>query len=222
MGKESYLKACLFDLDGVIVDTARYHYLAWKKIAGELGVAFTEEHNELLKGVSRVRSLEIILEIGKLNLSEKQKELYSEKKNEAYLEYIDQMNGDEVLPGVKHFIGELKDAGILIALGSASKNARLILQKLAIENFFDAVIDGTLVSAAKPDPEVFLRGAETLWVKPSECVVFEDAVAGIKAAGDAGMLCVGVGDRNVLKGADLVIPGFNDFFLEDLKKIINR
>ena len=220
MSKERYLKACLFDLDGVIVDTAKYHYLAWKKIADKLGVPFTEEHNELLKGVSRIRSLEIILGIGRLNLSEKQKELYAGKKNEAYLEYIYCMTEDEILPGVRRFISELRSAGILVALGSASKNARLILQRLNLENLFDAVIDGTLVLVAKPDPEVFLRGAEALSVKPSGCVVFEDAVAGIEAARDAGMLSVGVGDRNMLKGADLIIPGFNDFFLKDLKKII--
>ncbi|MCW0481518.1 beta-phosphoglucomutase [Gaoshiqia sediminis] len=211
------LKACLFDLDGVIVDTARYHFLAWKQLAEQLGIDFTEEHNELLKGVSRMRSLDIILEIGGKTLSEEEKTALANKKNEVYLEYILKMDESEILPGVKSFITELKNNHIRVALGSASKNARLILKRLNIENLFDAVIDGNKVSEAKPDPEVFLNGAAELQVEPEACVVFEDAVAGIEAAQNAGMFCVGIGDITILKKANLVIPGFADFNLEKLQ-----
>ncbi len=210
------VKACLFDLDGVVVDTARYHFLAWKQLANELQIDFNEAHNELLKGVSRMRSLDIILEIGKKTLNEDQKIALAEKKNQLYLEYILKMKKEEVLPGVKSFITELRNDNILIALGSASKNARLILQRLSLENLFDAVIDGNKVSEAKPDPEVFLRGAEELQVAPESCVVFEDAIAGVEAAKNAGMFCVGVGDETTLNMADLVIPGFENFHWTDL------
>lgn len=216
------MKACLFDLDGVIVDTARYHFLAWKQLARELGIDFTEEHNELLKGVSRMRSLDIILEIGGKTLSEEEKTALADKKNNAYLEYILKMDESEILPGVKSFITELKNNHIRVALGSASKNAQLILNRLNIENLFDAVIDGNKVSEAKPDPEVFLNGAAKLKVEPEACVVFEDALAGVEAAKNAGMFCVGVGDQTTLKAADLVISGFADFTLGKLKASMQK
>ncbi|WP_423129954.1 beta-phosphoglucomutase [Gaoshiqia sp. Z1-71] len=210
------IKACLFDLDGVIVDTAKYHFLAWKQLAEDLKIDFTEAHNELLKGVSRMRSLDIILELGKKTLNEEQKIAYADKKNNIYLSWILKMEKNEILPGVRSFISELKNNHILVALGSASKNTGLILQKLEIEDLFDAVVDGNQVTKAKPDPEVFLKGAEALKVSPDACVVFEDAIAGIEAAKNAGMFCVGVGDKNTLKAADLVIPGFEHFRLENL------
>jgi beta-phosphoglucomutase len=213
------IRACLFDLDGVIVDTARYHYLAWKQLADELGIDFTPESNELLKGVSRMRSLEIILELGNKTLTEDEKIACAEKKNAIYLDYISQLPEEEILPGVRLFIEELKDNHIGVALGSASKNAMLILQQLKISDLFDVIIDGNKVSRAKPDPEIFLKGAEELHVPVGNCVVFEDAVAGIEAARNAGMFCVGVGDRNTLCKADLVIPGFEGFTLTDLESI---
>lgn len=216
------MKGCLFDLDGVIVDTAKYHFLAWKKLAGELDIHFTEEDNELLKGVSRMRSLEIILELGQKSLTEEEKAFYAEKKNKEYLHFIHQMNKDELLPGAEGFIRKLKGEGIRVALGSASKNARLILQRLEVEDLFDAVIDGNAVSNAKPDPEVFLKGAEAVQVAPAHCVVFEDAVAGIEAAKNAGMFCVGVGDAAILRQADLVIPGFEAFSLEILSGVLQK
>ena len=214
------IKACLFDLDGVIVDTAKYHFLAWKELANELGIDFTEENNELLKGVSRVRSLEIILEIGKKTLTEEQKIFYTNKKNEVYLDFIYKMSDDELLPGVKAFIAELRTQGIFVALGSASKNAQLILHQLKIEKLFDAVIDGNTVSKAKPDPEVFLKGAESFHVEAQNCVVFEDAIAGVEAAKNAGMFCIGVGDPQTLKLADFVIPGFEGFKLKSLTDLL--
>ncbi|WP_372773259.1 beta-phosphoglucomutase [Mangrovibacterium sp.] len=210
------ITACLFDLDGVLVDTAKYHFLAWKELADELGIEFTETHNELLKGVSRMDSLDIILNLGKLDLPQEKKNELAEKKNRVYLEYILKMGEDEILPGVKDFLTDLRNRNIGVALGSASKNAQLILERLNIEQLFDAIIDGTKVSKAKPDPEVFLKGAEALDVKPDECIVFEDAIAGLEAALNAGMRCVGVGDPETLHRANLVIPGFAGFHPADL------
>lgn len=215
------IKACLFDLDGVIVDTARYHYLAWKQLADELGITFSPESNELLKGVSRMRSLEIILELGQRELSREEKIACAEKKNALYLEAVSQIREDEILPGVRPFIEELRAGQIRVGLGSASKNASLILQQLNMTGLFDVVIDGNKVSRAKPDPEVFLKGAEELFLKPDECIVFEDAIAGVDAAHNAGMICVGVGDPLILMNADRVIPGFEGFDLEELKRMIN-
>lgn len=213
------IEACLFDLDGVIVDTAKYHFLAWRQLAKELGIVFTEEDNELLKGVSRVRSLEIILEIGRITLTNEQKTAYANKKNEVYLEFIYKMKDDELLDGVKEFIEELRTQGILVALGSASKNAQLILHQLKIEDLFDVVIDGNKVLEAKPNPEVFLKGAKSLQVDSVNCVVFEDAMAGVEAAKNAGMFCIGIGDRHTLQQADFVISGFENFSLKRLNDI---
>lgn len=210
------VKACIFDLDGVIVDTARYHYIAWKQLADELGFEFTEEHNELLKGVSRMRSLDILLEIGKIEKSESEKQVLAAEKNERYVAFIKKMTPDEILPGVEHFLQGLKEKEIKIALGSASKNAPVILEKIGLLHLFDEVVDGNHVSKAKPDPEVFLKGAEKLKVNPSDCIVFEDAMAGIEAAKAGRMKCVGIGDANVLANADLVIPGFINFSVENL------
>lgn len=210
------IKACLFDLDGVIVDTAKYHYIAWKQLADELGFEFTEEHNELLKGVSRMRSLDILLEIGKIERTPEEKMKLASAKNDRYVSLIQQMTPEELLPGAYSFLQELKSSGIKIALGSASKNAPLILQLTGILDLFDAIVDGNHVSKAKPDPEVFLMGAEKLQVKPAECIVFEDAIAGVEAALAAGMSCIGIGEPEILGKANLVISGFNDFTVEKL------
>src|SRR6266542_4973647 len=158
------IKACIFDLDGVIVDTAKYHFIAWREIARELGFEFTEDHNERLKGVSRMRSLEILLEVGGISLDQKTKEHLAEKKNTDYLKYVLQMKPNEILPGAKAFLEELRRLGIKIALGSASKNALTILDRLEITGLFDTIIDGNKVTKAKPDPEIFLKGAEELVV----------------------------------------------------------
>ncbi len=199
-------KACLFDLDGVIVDTAKYHYLAWKRLANEMNFEFTEEDNERLKGVSRVRSLEILLEIGGVELSEEEKAKAAEKKNTWYVDYIKNLDKSEVLEGVEEFLKNLKVNGIKIALGSASKNSMIILSNLGLTNYFDAIIDGNKVTNAKPHPEVFLLGAKELNVSPEECVVFEDAEAGIEAAKAAGMKAIGIGSENILNKADKVVP----------------
>ena len=173
------MRAAIFDLDGVIVDTAKYHYLAWKRLANELGFDFTEIDNERLKGVSRVRSLEILLEIGGLTLDDETKSQLAARKNDWYVEYISTMDASEILPGAAEYLQSIRAKGIKTALGSASKNAPLILERLGISSFFDSIVDANKVSKAKPDPEVFLCAAQELNISPAECVVFEDAEAGI-------------------------------------------
>jgi beta-phosphoglucomutase len=210
------IKACLFDLDGVLVDTAHYHYLAWKHLADRFGFIFTETDNERLKGVSRMDSLKILLEIGNLNLSEEEKNKYASEKNQIYLKYIGQMTPNDVLPGSREFLHIVKRNGIFTAIGSASKNARPILKKTNLLPLFDAVVDGTMISLAKPNPEVFALGARMLGVENRYCVVFEDAVAGIRAAHNAGMKCIGIGSPETLKEADKVFSGFQELNLNDL------
>jgi len=215
------IEACLFDLDGVVVDTAKYHFIAWKALAEELGFEFTLEDNERLKGVSRMQSLEILLEIGNLLVSENEKLAMAAKKNALYVSYIEKMTPDETLPGIEKFLQELRNAGIGIALGSASKNAPMILERIQLTEMFDAIVDGNSITEAKPNPEVFLKGAEKLGVLPENCVVFEDAIAGIEAAQHANMYSVGIGDPETLGFADMVIPGFSGFSFEQLKKGLN-
>ncbi|MEK5492098.1 beta-phosphoglucomutase [Paenibacillus sp. FSL R7-0297] len=204
------MKGAIFDLDGVIVDTAKYHYLAWRSLAEELGFQFTVEHNERLKGVSRMRSLDILLEIGRLEFSEAEKLVMADKKNRLYVEYISGLDESELLPGVKTYLSGLRMRGVGVALGSASKNAVFILDKLNIAGLFDAVVDGNKVSRAKPDPEVFQTACRELGLQPQDCVVFEDAEAGVAAGKAAGMQVVGIGKREVLKEADLVVSGLHD------------
>jgi beta-phosphoglucomutase len=208
--------ACIFDLDGVIVDTARYHFLAWKRLTERLGISFTEEDNERLKGVSRMASLEIILELGNMRPDESTKLKYATLKNKWYVDYISKMNPDEILPGCIRFIKELRGANIRVAIGSASKNTPMILKRVGIEELFDAVADGNIVSKAKPDPEVFVKAAEMVGVKPGKCVVFEDAVAGVQAALNAGMMCIGVGSPKILTEAHYVVSGLKEMNLEKL------
>ncbi len=216
----------IFDLDGVIVDTAKYHFLAWKELADHLGFEFTEAHNELLKGVSRVRSLEILLDIGKLKLSEEKKQEFLTSKNTHYLRYVNKMGADEILPGALKLLNTLDELGIKYVLGSASKNAPLILKQVELFDRFAGIVDGNSVSKAKPDPEVFLIGAKKLNLKPENCIVFEDAIAGVEAANKANMISIGIGDKNVLREADFnfnnltEIPEgfFRSFLLENIFK----
>jgi beta-phosphoglucomutase len=215
------ITACIFDLDGVIVDTARYHFLAWKRLTDQLGILFTEEDNERLKGVSRMASLEIILEIGNRRLDENRKQEYATLKNNWYIEYIKKMTPDEILPGCLPFIKELRNANFRIAIGSASKNTPMILERVGIRGLFDAVADGNIISKAKPDPEVFLKAAEMIGVKPGNCIVFEDAVAGVQAALNAGMLCIGIGSPKILSEAHFVVSGLSEMNLAKLRIIEN-
>ena len=217
--KMNSVKACIFDLDGVIVDTAVYHYKAWKRLANQMGFDFTEEQNEKLKGVSRTRSLELILQWGSVTKTDAEKEELATQKNIWYVDMISHMKPDEILPGAKEFVQTCRDAGIKTALGSASKNSMMILEKIGMVNLFDAIIDGNKVSKAKPDPEVFLKGAEEVGIAPANCVVFEDAIAGIEAAVAGGMKSVGIGSPEVLGEANLVVSGLNEMSLEKLQAL---
>jgi beta-phosphoglucomutase len=210
------IKACIFDLDGVIVDTAKYHYLAWQRLAKELGVSFTLEDNERLKGVSRIRSLEIILEIGGLRFSEAQKEEMATRKNQWFVDYVNAMKPEEIYPGVHQLLQALKAKGIKVGLASSIKNAPAVIRLLNIEHDFDAVVDGTMIVNTKPDPEIFLKAAQRLGVPPKDCLVFEDAEAGVEAALNAGMKCVGIGSPKQLGKAHRVIPHTGDFRPADL------
>ena len=201
------IRAALFDLDGVLVDTAKHHYLAWKRLADGLGFTFTPAHNERLKGVSRMRSLDILLEVGGLNPPANQRERMAAQKNARYVEMLDGLTAGDLLPGARETLLAMRGRGICTALGSASQNTPLILDKLGIGPLLDAVIDGNTADRAKPDPQVFLLGAQALDVDPAECVVFEDAAAGIEAAHAAGMLAVGVGTAENLPEADFLVPG---------------
>ncbi len=213
-------KAFVFDLDGVLVDTAKYHYLAWKKFAEEFNYDFTEEENEEFKGVSRKRCLEILLDKVGVEANQDQIDHWLFQKNEDYLTYIADMNPSEVLPGVKEFLELLKSKGIPMAVGSASKNAVPILEKVGLLSYFSDIIDGNKVSKAKPDPEVFVLAAKSLQVKAEDTIVFEDAIAGIQAANAAGMISIGVGDQNVLNEADYNIENFNEITNEFITELI--
>ncbi|MDH2206266.1 beta-phosphoglucomutase [Empedobacter falsenii] len=215
-------KAFIFDLDGVIVDTAKYHYLAWKKLANNLNIDFTHEHNELLKGVSRVRSLEIILGLGNVEASDEQKNEWLVQKNKEYLEYIDKMDDSEILPGVMKVLNFLKENNQPIILGSASKNARPILEKVNILNYFDDIVDGNDVSNAKPDPEVFIVGAKKANQTNENSIVFEDSVAGIEAANVAGMTSIGIGESSVLNEAKYNFNNFTEISTDFLVELINQ
>lgn len=215
-------KAFIFDLDGVIVDTAKYHFLAWKKLANSIDVDFTELQNEQLKGVSRVKSLEKILAWGDKTISEEEFSKLMALKNEDYLTYIDKMDAQELLPDVTKTLDFLIAANQHIALGSASKNARMILEKVNILEKFDILVDGNDVSKAKPDPEVFLIAAKQLHTDPKNCIVFEDAVAGIQAANTAGMISIGIGDKSTLYEADYIFKGFTEISEAFLNELIKR
>ena len=214
-------KAFIFDLDGVIVDTAKYHYLAWQKIANRLGVEFTHEHNEQLKGVSRVRSLEIILGLGNIEATQEDKDKWLIEKNEDYLGYIHRMKNDEILEGVMPVLQYLKEKGQMIALGSASKNARPILEKVGLLHFFNAIVDGNDVTNAKPDPEVFIQAAQRLGLPSKGAIVFEDSVAGVQAANIAGMVSVGIGDANILHEAQYNFKDFTEMTSDFLQTLVN-
>lgn len=213
-------KGVIFDLDGVIVDTAKYHFLAWKKLADSLGFEFTESNNELLKGVSRVRSLEILLKIGNVSLSDTEKQKVLISKNKEYLGYIEKMGADEILPGVLKVLDYLDQNKVNYVLGSASKNAELILKQVNLHHRFFGIVDGNDVSKAKPDPEVFLIGAKKLNLAPQNCIVFEDAIAGVEAAKIAKMVAIGIGDKEILSEADFVFKDFTEISLDFLNELL--
>lgn len=215
-------KGFIFDLDGVIVDTAKYHFLAWQKLAKSIGINFSHEQNEQLKGVSRVKSLEKILAWGNKTISEDKFNALMASKNDDYLSFIAKMNHDEILPDVPKVLNYLKEQNQSISLGSASKNARQILEKVDLLKQFDAIVDGNDVSKAKPDPEVFLIAAKALNIKPEDCIVFEDSVAGVQAANTANMISIGIGEKSVLHEADYVFSDFTEIDTAFIDKLIKR
>ncbi|MCG2462752.1 beta-phosphoglucomutase [Flavobacteriaceae bacterium F89] len=215
-------KGFIFDLDGVIVDTAKYHYKAWKRLADQLGIPFSKESNEQFKGVSRKRCLELLLEWGNYKATPEQFEEWMAEKNRDYLEYIHKMDASEILPDVPRILQYLKLHHMPMAVGSASKNAKPILEKVGLSHYFDFVVDGTQVTKAKPDPEVFLIAANKLGVDPRNCVVFEDAVAGIEAANAAKMTSIGIGDGQILSHANYVFRDFTDIDLGFIAELIDK
>ncbi len=215
-------KGFIFDLDGVIVDTAKYHYLAWKKLANELGFEFTKEQNELFKGVSRKRCLEILLDIGNRTATQQEFDTWMVEKNVDYLKYIENMDASEILPDVPKILEYLKENNIPIALGSASKNAQPILEKVGLLHYFDAIVDGNNVTKAKPDPEVFLLAAKHLGVNADDCIVFEDAVAGVEAANAAKMISIGIGEKNILNEADYIFNDFTEISISFIQELIEK
>lgn len=204
------IKGIIFDLDGVIVFTDKFHYLAWKAVSDELGIYFDEKINNRLRGVSRMDSLNIILENGAREYSEDEKLQIAEKKNEIYKGYLSQMTPSDVSDEVRKTLIELKRRGYLLAIGSSSKNTKYILERVALSDFFDAISDGTNIKKSKPDPEVFLKAAEFINLPACECVVVEDAFAGIDAAKSADMTAVAIGDATSYKKADIVLGSFSD------------
>lgn len=208
------MKAFLFDLDGVLVSTEHNHFLAWQRCAHSLGIAFTEKENELLKGVSRVDSLKKILELGAKTISTEEFEDLLISKNDFYLESIQDLNQSDLLPGVLDLLKAAKTKGIHLGVGSSSKNANFILDKLQIRSYFEVVIDGNGVKDPKPHPEVFLNGASALGLDPSVCMVFEDAASGIAAAKAGGFTAVGVGNPHIANMADIYLNDLTEFRVE--------
>lgn len=213
------IRACIFDLDGVIVDTAHYHYLAWKRLANELGYHLSEADNEQLKGVSRMQSLDVVLKLAGISLNVDHRIILANKKNTWFNEYIEQMKPEEIFPGVLDLIHSIKAENIKVGLASSSKNARTVLRLLHIEHEFDAVVDGNMISRTKPDPEIFIMAAQRLGVANSECIVIEDAEAGVQAALAAGMKCIGIGSKERLHRANVVLSKTSDIKLSTLREL---
>lgn len=214
------LKGLIFDLDGVLTDTAKYHFLAWKKLADELNMSFTEKDNELLKGVSRIESFGIILEINRRSneFSDEEKERLANLKNDYYREMIEQLTPEDILCGVLPFISAAKQNGLKCAVASISKNAPRVLELLGISDLFDYIADAAAVTKPKPDPEIFLTCAKALGFKPNECIGFEDAQAGIEAIHSAGMLSVGINVSVTSLEPDITLTSTNELDLTKIKQ----
>ena len=208
------IKGFIFDLDGVLTDTAEYHYRGWKRLATEFGLPFTREENEALRGIPRRESLLLLLK--ERQFSEEQIVEMMERKNRYYLDFIKEITPRDLLPGARELLGEIRAAGLKSALGSASKNAPEVVQRLGIDNLLDAITHGGSVERQKPAPDLFLHAAEQLGLSPSECVVVEDAAAGIEAARAGGFRSIGLGPRERVGLADMVLPGLKDVHLTDL------
>ena len=209
----SPIKGLIFDLDGVLVSTEHNHYIAWKTIANRLGIPFSERENESLKGLSRESSLDMLLELGHLKISDADFKLLLEQKNKAYLTSVAHLSALDRLPGVTQLIEKAKKLGLLLGVGSASRNANLILSKIELTKYMDTVVDGFSVKKTKPDPEVFLLAAKNLGLSPSECLVFEDAESGVKAALDGGFAVIGVGNPALKTKAHSYLQTLEEFNL---------
>jgi beta-phosphoglucomutase len=212
------LHAFIFDLDGVITDTAEYHYLAWKTLGEELGIPFTREFNEELKGVSRMDSLDKILGLGNRqdNFTQEEKEALASKKNEHYVRLIANINPKDILPGIKELISVIKEKGYRLGLASVSKNAFAVMESLELKEEFDVIVDAATIVKGKPDPEIFLTAAKLLNVEPAACIGIEDASAGVDSIKGAGMFTVGVGSEESLAKADLIYPSTKELSLSEI------
>ena len=215
MSRMNQFKAVIFDLDGVITDTAQYHYLAWKALAESEGVHFDHAFNENLKGVDRMGSLNLILAGSNKTYSMDEKLALAERKNRQYVELIATMSQADLLPGAIEALASVRAAGLKIGLASVSKNAFTVLDRLGIRDRFDYVVDAALIANSKPHPEIFLNAAAALGVAPEDCLGVEDAVAGVASIKSAGMVALGVGSPDVLTQADRVIPSLSEFRLND-------
>lgn len=213
------IKGVIFDLDGVIVSTDDYHYKAWKKISDEEGIYFDRTINERLRGVSRMESLEIILERAKKEYTDEEKIIFAEKKNEVYKKLLEELSPEDILPGVLDVLNLLKEKNIKIAIGSSSKNTKFILEKIGLKDYFDAVSDGTEIKNSKPDPEVFLLASKKIEIEPEKCLVVEDADAGVEAgkAGNMKVLAVGFASKN--KNADLSMKDLQSFSYDNIMSL---
>tara|TARA_B110000438_G_C15494985_1_gene513109 strand:+ start:1 stop:648 length:648 start_codon:yes stop_codon:yes gene_type:complete len=214
------IKGLIFDLDGVIVNTERNHFLAWKRIADDLGITFTEKENESLKGISRRDSLLSILELGNISLREDKIDELLNQKNEWYKSSISHLNKLDILDGVEELLEEAKNKDISLAIGSSSKNASFILDKLEITSYFNIIVDGSMVTKPKPNPEVFKKGADSMNLSPSECIVFEDAASGVKAAKDGGFRVIAVGNENIRFMANEYLNSMKEFNLSEYESIV--
>ena len=208
------IKGLIFDLDGVIVDTAHYHYLSWREISRDLNIDFTIKDNENLKGVSRIDSLNYILKLGSLSFNTEEKNNLLDKKNNIYKHSISSLGKKNILKGVEKILSKAKEKKMLLAVGSSSKNAKMIVEKLNLTHLFQAVVDGTMVKKTKPDPEVFLKAAKKMNLKTSECIVFEDAESGVIAAKKGGFHVVSVGNINIRNIGDVYVESLEDFNLD--------
>ncbi len=204
------IKGVVFDLDGVICFTDQFHYLAWKQLADKLGIYFDEEINNRLRGVSRMASLEIILERSDMEYSQKEKEEFCEFKNNIYRNLLAEMSPADLSDEVRETLDEIRKRGYKIAIGSSSKNTKFILERIGLNGYFDAISDGTNITRSKPDPEVFLLAAEYLGLQPEDCLVVEDALAGIDAAKAGGMLAAGIGEASGYEKTDFALDTFSD------------
>jgi len=213
------VQGVIFDLDGVLVSTDEYHYLGWKRLADEEGIPFTRADNHRQRGVSRMESLEIVLEKADRTYSESEKREMAERKNRYYVESLQALSPDEALPGARRLLEELKRRGFRLAVGSSSRNAPLIMKKVDLCGFFDAVADGNDITRSKPDPEVFLLAAERLGLDPAHCLVIEDAEAGVDAARAAGMRCIGIGDRAIVGAADRVAAAVSEISVSMISQL---